>query len=104
MKSQKFFPILSVISYVFAIFFAIYGVWTFLWVNNAISDAIFYGQIVAGENVYEIASLYITNSFRYFVYTLLLLGAGVIFRTHSLSQGLDNNTENAGEMEAEERD
>ena len=72
--------ILRIVFFVCAGVLAIYAIWSFAHCADIISQAKAAGQLSASGNEYDIASFYMGNCGQFFVFALLLLGAGLLMQ------------------------
>ena len=70
--------IVSITSFATSALMLIFTVWAFIHAANIISEAIAFGQITTGENLYEIFSFYMAGPGQYLIFALLLFGMGLL--------------------------
>lgn len=76
----------SIILYIFAVLLAVYAIWAYSYWVDIISQARAAGQLAASGNEFDVASYYMDNCGRYFVYALLLASAGLILQRKQPTQ------------------
>jgi len=79
MKKNLCYMITGICFYVFAGVFAAYGFWAVIKMKEMVSQALEAGFALKG-NEFDIASLYVSNCGQYFVYAMLLVGAGMLLQ------------------------
>jgi hypothetical protein len=79
----------SIVLYICAGLLGIYTIWAYTHCTDIISQAKLAGQLATSGNEYDIASFYMGNCGQYFVFTLLLVAAGLILQK---KQPVVNNT------------
>lgn len=75
---NKKLPVVSLIFYILAGLLLIFAVWAAVFSFQYISTMVAMGQIVPGDNLFEITSFHMTNFGQYVVYAALLFGVGWI--------------------------
>ena len=76
----------SIILYIFAVLLAVYAIWAYSYWVDIIAQARAAGQLAASGNEFDVASYYMDNCGRYFVYALLLASAGLILQRKQPTQ------------------
>lgn len=88
---KRNFPIFSLVMFVLSALLAAYAVWAFYHSYRYISEAAAAGQLVASGNEFDIANFYMSNSFQYVIFAVLLFSAGWLARRGptTIRQGQD---------------